>query len=126
MKLMTRKLGSLVLIVCVLFAGLPTHAFAGIIGTERVIAAQPGNSDVARLQSYLSREDVARELQRLGVDPVAAQERVAALTDQELRQLGVQVNELPAGAGVVEIIGITFIVLLILELTGVINIFTAF
>jgi hypothetical protein len=60
------------------------------------------------------------------VDPVAASERVAALTDEELRYLDGRLAELPAGAGVVEVIGIVFVVLLILELVGVIDIFKSF
>jgi hypothetical protein len=51
-------------------------------------------------------------------------ERVARLTDEELALLAGQFDELPAGGiGIFEVLGITFLVLLVLELTGVINIF---
>ena len=59
----------------------------------------------------------------LGVDPLDAQARVAALTDSELQTLDRQIGELPAGGDVLAVIGVVFIVLLILELVGVINIF---
>jgi hypothetical protein len=35
-----------------------------------------------------------------------------------------RIADLPAGAGVIEVIGIVFVILLILELIGVTNIFT--
>jgi hypothetical protein len=60
----------------------------------------------------------------MGVDPAQALLRVSSLSDQELAQLDEQIDTLPAGGdSVLAIIGIVFIVLLILELTGVINIF---
>jgi hypothetical protein len=71
----------------------------------------------------LDREAVQAQLVVLGVDPGAAIERVAALTDDELRSLDGRLASLPAGAGVLEVIGVVFVVLLILEVVGVINVF---
>ena len=51
--------------------------------------------------------------------------RVAALSTEELRQLKLQIDELPAG-GLLAVIGVVFVVLLILELVGVTNIFNNF
>ncbi len=62
----------------------------------------------------------------LGVNPSDAQARVAALTDSELQALDQRIESMPAGGDVLAVIGIVFIVLLILELTGVINIFKKF
>jgi hypothetical protein len=59
----------------------------------------------------------------LGVDPAQVESRVAALTDAELSRLAGQMSEMPAGGDALAVIGIVFIVLLILELTGVIDIF---
>ena len=47
----------------------------------------------------------------------------AALSDSELVQLSENIDQAPAGAGVVEVVGIVFIVLIILELVGVTDIF---
>ena len=41
----------------------------------------------------------------------------------EISQLQNHLNDLPAGGGAIEVIGIVFIVILILELVGVIDIF---
>ena len=62
----------------------------------------------------------------LGVDPAQVETRVAALTDSELRTLAGQIAEAPAGADALAVIGIVFLVLLILEAVGVIDIFKKF
>jgi len=48
------------------------------------------------------------------------------LTDSELRTLAGKIAEAPAGADALAVIGIVFVVLLILEMVGVIDIFKKF
>ena len=98
-----------------------THA--GIIGTQAVTVAAERAAQVDSLQSLTASEQVTARLVALGVDPQWAAERVSSLTDEELARLSAEMEQMPAGAGVVEIAGIVFIVLLILELTGAIDIF---
>ncbi len=126
MCLLIRRLGSWGLVITLLFSGYSQHAFGAVIGTDRAIAAEQHQARVAHLQSLLVRDDVTQRLAQLGVDPVQAQERVAALTEYELARYSEQLNSLPAGAGALEVVGIVFIVLLILELVGVTNIFSNF
>ena len=45
------------------------------------------------------------------------------MTPDELARLSRGLDELPAGAGALEVIGVVFLVLLLLELVGVIDIF---
>ena len=54
------------------------------------------------------------------------QQRLQGLTDEEARQLAQQIEELPAGAGLIEVVGIVFVVLIVLELVGVTDVFKAF
>jgi hypothetical protein len=83
--------------------------------------AAPANKDV--IQDFLLQETVQLQLQNMGVSPELAKARVAALTPIEQQLLQQKITDLPAGAGVIEVIGIVFIVLLILELLGVTDIF---
>jgi hypothetical protein len=117
------KIVAALVAVSVGMAGLVQTASAGVVGTRAVMMQAERAETIARVQAVLDREAVQAQLVDRGVDPVAAMERVAALTDEELRQLDGRLAELPAGAGVIEVIGITFLVLLILELVGVIDIF---
>ena len=85
------------------------------------VAEQRLNEQV--IDDFLSREVVQDKLVTLGVSPETAQSRVASLTPAERQLLAQKIDELPAGAGAIEVIGIVFLVLLILELVGVIDIF---
>lgn len=123
---MIKRITVYLMISLMSLGGLPLQAHAGIVGTEQAIAAQQHAERVARLQQLLAREDVARELVQRGVDPVAASERVAALTQEELAAVAGQIDELPAGSGVVGVIGVVFVVLLVLEAVGVTDVFTSF
>lgn len=112
--------------VSVGLAGLVQTASAAVVSTRTVMMQAERAETVARVQAALDREAVQSQLVAHGVDPAAAGERVAALTDAELRYLDARLAELPAGAGVVEIVGVVFVVLLILELVGITDIFKSF
>jgi hypothetical protein len=81
---------------------------------------------IDRINSLLARDSVRQQMVALGVDPRDAQARVAALTDSELQTLDRQIGDLPAGGDILALVGVVFVVLLILELVGVINIFKKF
>jgi hypothetical protein len=109
--------------VAIFGSSLQSVACAGVISTQEYIAAIDRDATLARIDAVLAREEVRSRLEQHGVDPVAANERIAALTDQELVQLATDLENLPAGGDVLAVIGIVAIVLLILELVGVIDIF---
>jgi len=88
------------------------------------VEAQGRSESLATINAALAREEVRSELSSLGVEPAQVDARLAALTDSELRSMAERIQTMPAGGdGVLAVIGVVFIVLLILELTGVIDIF---
>jgi hypothetical protein len=121
----TRPTCSLVLMLCiaVFSSSMQSAARGGVIGTQQYLSAVDRESAIARVDAVLAREEVRSRLEHYGVDPAAAQERVAALTDQELQTLANDLENLPAGGDLLGVVGIVFLVLLILELVGVIDIF---
>lgn len=103
---------------------LPLASFnvqAGLISTQDALLMD--HNPAASVDAWLMREDVAAELAAMGVSPDMARIRAASLSPAELAELADRIDELPAGAGVIEVLGITFLVLIILDLVGVINIF---
>ncbi len=122
----TRHRTSLVAVVAasLLVASLPRGAVAGVITTQQYLTTVDREAALARIDAVLAREEVRTRLEHYGVDPVAADERIAALTDQELSLLATELENLPAGGDLLGVVGIVFIVLLILELVGVIDIFS--
>ena len=72
-------------------------ASAGMIATDQTTAVST------------ERAALAAELQSLGIDAASARERVAAMTDQEVRALSGEIANAPAGGVYGE--GIVFIIL---------------
>ena len=79
-------------------------ANAGLIGTEHVVAAAT-QAERSTVLNFVTRTDVASQLQALGIDPTTAKDRVAAMTDEEVRALAAQIDSLPAGADAVGGVG---------------------
>lgn len=117
------------IVVLVAGLGLLSTTFAGVvnaamIGTQPAVTMEQRAEYVSDIKGWLAQDEVRKQLVELGVDPADASERVASMTAEELQALHTRIDELPAGAGVIEVIGIVFVVLLILELVGVTNIFS--
>lgn len=117
------------LVVLVAGLGLLSTTFAGavnaaMVGTQSAVSTEQRAEYVDDIRGWLTQDRVQQQLVDLGVDPSKASERVASMTTAELQTLHTQIEELPAGAGLVEVIGIVFVVLLILELVGVTNVFS--
>ncbi len=113
----------LMLIVNTGMLGMPRLALSAPIGTQTLIQLEERQARIDRVQATLARDDVRAALVELGVNPLDAYERVAALTDQELRLLESEMEDLPAG-GVLAVLGVVLVVLIVLELVGVTNVFT--
>lgn len=96
---------------------------AALIETDTVLKEQAASEDRVRLFALLARDDVRAKLQAHGVDARQAQERVAALTDEEARLLADRIDELPAGGDAVGLVVLVFLVLLFTDIMGFTDIF---
>ena len=115
-----------VLCVAMLNLGSPLVARAELVTTLQAVEASSRAQDVATVNAALARAEVRAQFEALGVEPAQIEARVAALTDAELRTLARQMADMPAGADALAVIGIVFLVLLILEAVGVIDVFKKF
>jgi hypothetical protein len=107
-----------------LLAAMPLPAVAGMIGTAVVVDGAARSADLERVNAVLARADIQQRLASLGVDPQDAARRAVVLTPAELGDFARQLEQAPAGAdGALAIIGIAFVVLLVLEYSGAIDIF---
>jgi hypothetical protein len=123
---MSKRFVVYALCLAMLNLGSPLAAHAELVTTLQAVEASTRAQDLATVNSALARDEVRAQFEALGVEPAQVESRLAALTDPELRTLAGQVNELPAGADALAVIGIVFLVLLILEAVGVIDIFKKF
>ena len=76
----------------ILALALP-QAHAGLISTD----AAGIDGERERLKGLLERPELAREIEKLGILPREAAERVDAMNDAEVQQLAGRLNALPAG-----------------------------
>lgn len=95
-----------------------TQAYAGMITTESVVADM--SAEKARIATWLNRTEVRGKLVEWGVNPEEATQRVASLSDSEVRQVASRMDQLPAGGdgiylGVGALVLIAIIVILLMR-----------
>lgn len=108
--------------VALVSMGAQLPAAASVVGTSEAVAASQGDAR-AVVDAALARADVRAQLAGMGVDAAAIEGRLAALSPDEMQKLADQIQSAPAGGDFLAVIGVVFVVLIILELVGVIDIF---
>jgi len=103
------------------FTAMPV--FSAMVSTDDVLSEARGNAERAELMALLDRDDVRAQLEKLGVEPEAAQARVAAMTDAEIAELNARMEDMPAGGSVASAILIIFLVFVITDVIGATDIF---
>ncbi len=98
---------------------------AAMIGTQQLVESDARTARAARVEAFLARQDVAKQLVAFGVDPQQVQARVGNMTNAELIALEGRLDKQVAGGDAIAVIGVVFLVLIILELMGVTDIFKA-
>ena len=124
----TLKPVSISLAVVMFLIGAPVHSvLAAMIGTETVMDSARGQEAREYLHQLLARKNVQDAFIAQGIDPIEAKARIDSLSDDEVIRVADQIDQLPAGGGAIEfpliVILTGFIVLVILDLTGVTDVF---
>ncbi len=124
-----RKTIAAVLILSTAHFGFVGAVQAAMIGTPAVQSATTTADDArARVRSFLTREDVASQMQRLGVAPAEAAARVDAMSDDEVRSLSQRLDTLPAGGDafgtIITAAVLVFLVLLVTDILGYTKVFS--
>lgn len=95
MNLALKKTTCRALVVSLLALSFQT-ANAGLIGADQA-AAGSTSPERALVLGSLDRAEVVAQLQAAGVDPMAARERVKAMSDQEIHAMAQDIQAAPAG-----------------------------
>jgi len=102
----------------------PSAVVDGLVSTQQAINADQASADRERIADLLAREDVRKELAAQGVDPAQVEQRVAALSDEEVRQMNDRLDQMPAGANaVVGALFAVFVILLVTDILGLTHVF---
>ena len=116
-----RVLASLLAIALFSLQAAPLQA--AMMGTGELLQLEQGLVDRQQLNSLMARDDVREQLTRMGVDADQASERVAAMSDEEVRQLNGHLEELPAGGSILGAVLLIFVVFVITDMLGATDIF---
>ena len=116
------------LILSLLALHLPMRsANAAMIGTESAIDQTVVAQNREKVEAFMTRDDVRKQLQKMGLSADDAKSRVSSMTDQEVNKIAGKIDEMPAGGstlGTILIVGLViFIVLLITDVLGWTKIF---
>ncbi|MGX5172861.1 PA2779 family protein [Aliikangiella sp. IMCC44653] len=116
-------------LISLIFAGLfsfflVNSASAGVVTSEEVLLQEQRDFTQQQIIAMIDSEEVQQQLISYGVSPEQAKARVASLTQQELVQLNQEINQMPAGAGIVGTAVTVLIVLAILDILGVTDVFS--
>ena len=98
-------------------------ALAGMVGTADVLAGEQRVALESKVVDFLQRQDVRDQLVDHGVDPAAVEQRVAAMSDQEIQTLSGRIDNLPAGGDFLGAAVLVFLVLLFTDIMGYTDIF---
>lgn len=119
----SKRLIASALVVCMTSISLPMQATAAIVGTEEAAISTGVAAERDRVTEFLSRDDVRKSLEAQGVDPQSAIDRVATLSDEEVRQLAGRVDQAPAGGSVIGVLFSVFVILLVTDILGFTKVF---
>ena len=98
-------------------------AQAALISTSDMQQVEQLAHDRQQMIKLINQNEVREKLSLMGVDPELAKKRVNQMTASELAQLNEQINQLPAGAGILELVALIFIVFVITDVIGATDIF---
>ncbi len=106
-----------------LWTVLPVNAVkAAMVGTDQVIEVVAASDERSRVEAFVEREEVRRQMEALGVDPDEAAARLGDLSDAEIRQIASHIDKDPAGQSAVAIVvGAILFVLLVLLITDLLG-----
>ncbi|PPE66966.1 PA2779 family protein [Caldimonas caldifontis] len=95
------------------------------VAQEQAVAARSAEGDASRerLAAALDRPELVAKLEQWGVTPEQARARVNALSDEEAQRLVAQIDEAPAGAGVLGALVFIFVLLLVTDILGLTKVF---
>ena len=110
-------------IAAVGMASMPV-AQAAMVTNDQIIASQQSAEERARIAQWLDRGDLQQTLAEQGIDRATAEARIAGLSDAEVARMNQQLDQLPAGQGLLGLAAAIFVVFIITDAVGATDVFT--
>ena len=118
-----KRLTASLLIASTALLGMPLVSQAGIVSSEQSFSAPTQTDARDKLNGLLAREDVRAGLAARGLSAELAQDRVKAMTDEEVAALSGRLDQAPAGGDILSVLFTVFIVLLVTDILGLTKVY---
>lgn len=104
-------------LMTLMLSHLPQVAFAEthMISTSEVLRDLDRAQAQKNVQEFLSRVDVREQLIKNGISPQEASQRLATLSESELRQLSHQMDQVRAGGDILVVVLIVVLIIFLAE-----------
>ena len=119
---MRKSIIILVIVALSTFSIISAPVHAAMVNTAEVLKQNQHNLAKKRINVFLYRSEVSKQLADWGVNHEDAAAMVESLTDQEIEKLAARIDQLPAGGSTVGIIvGTGFVIFLVLLATDILG-----
>ena len=112
------------LVMAMFIIGITPKVYAGFSPSE-IISRAPfeRTSDLQKIQKFLEMKMVRERLKELGISPEEIQARLEQVSDPQLHQLALKLDELKIGADtglgiIILLLVVAIVVIIILQVTG--------
>jgi hypothetical protein len=110
------------LIIAMFIIGIAPKADAGIAPSEIIVMSQVDRTaDLGKIQKVLEMKMVRERLEKLGFAQDEIQSKLSSLSDQQMHNLALQIDEIKVGGDlgiVIALLVIVILVVLFIQLTG--------
>lgn len=112
------------LVIAMFFISIVPRADAGFAPSEMIkLTAEERAADLQKIRQTLEMKAVSERLTQLGLASEEVQQRLASLSDQQIHQIALQVDDLKIGQSdalgvIIALLVIGILVIVILKLTG--------
>lgn len=114
MKLLVRMMLCLMLSFTLSMVPVVKSAHAGMITTNEAVDIMTRAESHAKVTEFMKRDDVQKQLEKMGINPIDANKRLAGLSDAELRKLAKDMDQAKLGGDVGGILVVVLLVILII------------
>lgn len=123
MKHSNSLMASILSMVILVSSVLSVSVHADYIDNPELFTSEQNQLDKAQLKDFFSTAEAQEKLIEMGVPPELAMERIDQLTPQEVVQFNQDVENMPAGSGVLGIIVLFAVIFIITDVIGATDIF---
>ena len=122
MRIPLTKVVAAYLIIAMFIIGIAPKADAGIAPSEIIAMSQTDRAaDLGKIQKVLEMKMVRERLEKLGFAQDEIQSKLSNLSDQQMHNLALQIDEIKVGGDlgiVIALLVIVILVVLLIQLTG--------